>query len=248
MKEPILLSIVVPCYNEEKNIPFVLKHFAGALTGEGGIELILVDNGSGDQTGKIIEQEIAANHYGFARKVTVKKNQGYGFGILSGLRGAHGMCLSWTHADLQTDPADVLRAYQLYTELSKTYPLLLIKGSRKNRKLLERFFSFGMQLLSSLSLGVWLTEVNAQPKLFPRSLYEKMGHPPEDFSLDLYLLVLAKKAGYRIFSIPVYFKKRLHGEAKGGGGSNFKVRWNLVQRTWRYIFRLKSHMARKAGI
>ena len=245
MKEPVLLSIVVPCYNEEKNVPLVLTHFAAALTGQSGIELILVDNGSLDQTGKVIEEEIAANQYGFARKVTVEKNQGYGFGILSGLKEAEGMCLSWTHADLQTDPADVLRAYQLYAECSKTHPCLLIKGSRKNRKIPETFFSLGMQLLSSLALGVWLTEVNAQPKLFPRSLYEKMNDPPADFSLDLYLLYLAKKAGYGILSIPVYFKKRLHGEAKGGGGSNFKVRWNLVQRTWQYIFRLKSRMVRK---
>ena len=61
---------------------------------------------------------------------------------------------------------------------------------------------------------------------------------PHDFSLDLFLLYQAKKYGYGIKEIPVYFKKRLHGEAKGGG--SWQTRSLLIKRTLRYIIKFKS--------
>jgi hypothetical protein len=99
-----------------------------------------------------------------------------------------------------------------------------------------------MQILASLALGMSLSEINAQPKLFGRDLYEAMQDPPEDFSLDLYLLWLAKKEGFRILEVPVYFKDRRFGEAKGGGGSNWKTRWKLMKRSFRMIFELRSRL------
>lgn len=236
------LSIAVPCYNEEGNIPGVVSRFREALEGSTGIELLLIDNGSTDNTGARIDEEIRRQNCAFARKIHVPVNQGYGYGLLAGLKEARGSILAWTHADLQTDPADVLKAHALYREKSTVTERVFIKGHRKNRGMAEQFFSFGMQLLSSLVLGVWLEEVNAQPKLFPRAFYEEMTDPPHDFSLDLYVLYLARKKGYNIHALPVCFKKRMHGEAKGGSGSNFKTRWKLIKRTWTYIFELKAKL------
>lgn len=241
MSQPVL-SIAVPCYNEEENIPGVVRRFNEALAGHADIELLLIDNGSTDQTGTRIDEEIQRQGCTFARKIHVPVNKGYGYGIMAGLKEAHGRVLAWTHADLQTDPEDVLKAYELYQNKAAGTRPVFVKGHRRNRRFSEKFFSFGMQLVSSAVLGVWLEEVNAQPKLFPRSFYEEMKDPPHDFSLDLYVLYLAKKKGYNIGVLPVYFKKRLHGEAKGGGGSNFKTRWKLIRRTWTYIFELKAKL------
>ena len=128
----IQLSIVVPCYNEEDNIKHVVKHFKSAFETREDIELILIDNGSTDSTGQRIDEEIAAQGCSFARKVHVPVNQGYGYGLLSGLKEAHGSVLAWTHADLQTDPADVLKAFDLYREGLESSPQVLVKGHRKN--------------------------------------------------------------------------------------------------------------------
>lgn len=237
------LSIIVPCYNEEKNIPLILDQFRQAIGTRTNVELIAVDNGSRDATSRMLDQEMARPGYSFVRKAAVKDNQGYGFGILAGLREARGRVLAWTHADLQTDAADVLRAYERYQEASEGGgKKVVVKGHRRNRGGLEKWFSLGMQLLSSAALGQWLTEVNAQPKLFPREFYEQMKNPPHDFSLDLYLLCLARQKGYQVVSIPVYFKPRRYGEAKGGGGSSLAVKWKLVRRTAAYIFRLRKEM------
>lgn len=238
------LSVIVPCYNEEKNIPLILERFAAAVGKRSDTEVILVDNGSQDATGRVMVREMARPEYAFARKAVVGKNQGYGYGILSGLREAKGSVLAWTHADLQTDPLDVIKAFERYLEISRENAgRLMVKGHRRNRGMAEKLFSLGMQCLSSVALGMWFTEVNAQPKLFPRGLYERFDNPPHDFSLDLYLLWLAKANGYKIVSIPVYFNKRLYGEAKGGGGSSPAVKWKLIKRTASYIFQLRAEIS-----
>ncbi|MDG1436740.1 MAG: hypothetical protein P8P83_03015 [Rickettsiaceae bacterium] len=148
--------------------------------------------------------------------------------------------LAWTHADMQTDPADVIKALDLYNDSKDD--LLIIKGRRKNRKLVESFFTFGMQIVVFLLLKTYLNDINAQLKLFSRKFYEKyiQNKAPKDFSLDLYLLYQAKINKYKILEIPVYFKDRIHGEAKGGG--SFKTRVKLIVRTFKYIFKTRKEI------
>lgn len=154
---------------------------------------------------------------------------------------ARGDVLAWTHSDLQTNPADIFLCYDKFKEQSKVNNKVFIKGERKNRRLLEVFFTFGMQIISFLFLRVYLSDINAQPKLFSREFYNKflVNSYPKDFSLDLFALYLARVNHYEISTIPVYFKKRIHGVAKGGGGG-WKMRLNLIFRTLKYIIKLKN--------
>ena len=231
------LSIVVPCYNEEQNIPLILKRFADVM--EENVELILVNNGSTDNSSDVFDRELRKSKYSFVRLVEVKKNVGYGHGILSGLKQAKGKFLAWTHADMQTDPGDVLKGYKLIKNKSNS----VLKGKRIKRKLGETLFTFGMSVIASIVLRKMLFDVNAQPKIFPKEFYEKMLNAPDDFSLDLYWLYLAKKEGYEVLSLPVYFKDRIYGESKWA--FSFSSRLRTILRTIRYIFALKSHLTSK---
>ena len=107
MHENPQLSIVLPCYNESKGLEVLVKRFDQVGCGV-DFELILVDNGSTDNTPHVLPYLLA--RYPFARSVRVEVNQGYGHGILTGLRAARADVLAWSHADLQTDPADIFRA------------------------------------------------------------------------------------------------------------------------------------------
>lgn len=235
------LSVVIPCYNEEKNIPHIVAKLKALLRDKphDECEIVLVDNGSTDGSAKVFADQLNGIEENI-RMVKVDKNQGYGYGILYGLTQAKGDFLAWTHADLQTDPADVFKALDMYV-VAKEKPVL-VKGYRRNRKLSETFFSWCMALLSSMVLKTRLTEINAQPKLFHRQFYEAIKtDAPLDFSLDLYFLFKAKKQGV-ILDFPVFFLPRLYGEAKGGSGSSFKVRFKLIKRTFRYIFELSKKL------
>jgi glycosyltransferase involved in cell wall biosynthesis len=235
------LSLIVPCYNEEKNLVKLIARFREVIAGREGVELVLVDNGSKDGSAAVLQAELAKPENVFARVVTVTKNRGYGFGIVSGLRSAKGEYLGWTHADLQTDPNDLLVGFdKLLTEPNPERCLL--RGRRRGRNPFDAFFTFGMSVISSAALGTWLHDINAQPKLFHRSFWATLDNPPDDFSLDLYLLYRAKQAGMKAVVLPVDFAKRTAGEAKGGGTLRGKIK--LIKRTWAYIFALKNELKR----
>ena len=95
------ISLVVPCYNEEKNIELLTEAFA-RLNQRYDVELVLVDNGSTDGTGISIKRQL--EKYKFISTVRIEDNIGYGFGILTGLRQAKGDYIGWMHADMQVTP------------------------------------------------------------------------------------------------------------------------------------------------
>lgn len=233
------LSIVIPCYNEAENIPMLFEKLRNIERDD--IEFVIVNNGSVDNSAEVLKNETENLNPENYKIVNVEKNQGYGFGILSGLKECSGDILSWTHADLQTDVADLITALNLYEKFNDSS--VLIKGERKKRKLSETFFTFGMQIASFLIIKTYLTDINAQPKLFSREFYSAYikDKAPYDFSLDLYVLYMAKKHG-RIEKFPVYFTQRLHGEAKGGSGSSFSTRMKLIKRTFKFMFELKKNL------
>ncbi|MBS0208537.1 MAG: glycosyltransferase family 2 protein [Planctomycetes bacterium] len=236
------LSIVVPCYNESGNIPLILERFRAVLAGRGDVEVVLVNNGSTDRSAEALASELAKPENAFARAVHVPVNQGYGYGIVSGLRDCRGAYLAWTHADLQTDPLDVLLGFQQLGQAPDPKGTL-IRGRRRGRGVVDRFFTWGMGVVASLALQTPLHDINAQPKLFHRSFLELLPAPPDDFSLDLYALYQAAQHQRPVLELPVDFGLRKHGEAKGGGTLRGKMR--LVRRTFAYIFALRHSLRRQ---
>ena len=198
-----------------------------------------MDNGSTDNTAKRISEKIAEKNSSNIKCVSVTKNIGYGHGIMSGVNSASGEVLSWTHADLQTDPSDLLEAYKIYIAHHQ-YPHCILKGRRVGRNLFDAMFTAGMSLLSTILLRVPLSDVNAQPKMFHRNFLKKLPNPPRDFSLDLYLLYQARIHKYPILEHQVHFGKRLYGESKGGG--TLKGKLKLIQRTLKYMLKLKREL------
>ena len=102
------LSIILPCYNEELSILKLVDRCLCIISDQ--LEIIFVDNGSTDNTFKILKTLTLPSNI---KVIRVKENIGYGHGILYGLKHAKGEIISWTHADLQTDISDVFNRIQL---------------------------------------------------------------------------------------------------------------------------------------
>ena len=235
-------SVVVPCYNEEGNAPHIVGRFAAVLAGRVDVEVLFVNDGSRDATEAALKAAVAGHGDMPFGVVSYSPNGGYGHAMQQGLAAAKGDVLAWTHADMQTDPADVLAAFEVYEREAVNGPVL-VKGKRRNRKPLEAGLTFGMQVVAWWALRTYLDDINAQPKVFDRAFYEEHvagGKGPKDFSLDLYLLYMAKATGVRIVDFPVDFGARLHGESKGGG--TWKGRMKLIRRTFAYIFELRRRL------
>ncbi len=226
------LSVVLPCFNESASIPSILDRFAEAGAGV-DFELVLVDNGSTDDSAEVMGR--LAPQYPFTRVVAVATNQGYGHGVFTGLQAARAPVLAWSHADLQTDPADVFRGYTLFREVPDTDPVL-IKGHREGREFSARVVSWGMQAIATMLFRTILTEINAQPKVFSAALLQHVTQPPADFNFDVYVLVTAKRRGWRIGTFPVEFPPRRHGQ------SNWSATWrskiSTIMRSLSYMVHL----------
>lgn len=231
------LSIVIPCYNEAHNIPLLLERFERVID-DCDIEVILVDNGSLDNSAQILTTLLP--RYPFATTVRVEKNQGYGFGILTGLRAARGDFLGWTHADMQTDPFDVVKAYRLLK--SKFFETdLFIKGKRKGRSMFDQFFTLSMSTFESLYLSTPLWDINGQPTIFHQSFFATWDNPPHDFSLDLYAYYMAKEKHLKVLRFNVIFAKRRYGTASN---ATLGAKWRLTKRTIMFSRQLKKTQLR----
>lgn len=231
------LSIIIPCYNESKNIPLILDRFNKVIDNK-TIELIIVNNGSSDSSQKTLSQLLP--QYPFAKELYIEKNQGYGYGICQGLKYAQGNFLAYTHADLQTDPADVLTAFELILQQPNPYQAF-IKGNRKKRSVKDNLFTIGMSIFESLYLKTKLWDINAQPNLFHRSFFESIqSQCPNDFSLDLFFLYKAQKYKLNIIRFAVFFPPRMHGKSSWNTGLQSK--WKFIKRTIEFSVKLKKQL------
>jgi glycosyltransferase involved in cell wall biosynthesis len=232
------LSVIVPFHNEVKNVAPVLDAYQ-ALRVEYDFELIAVNDASTDGTGDALRSHEAHPQYAFLRCIDIspEEHRGYGHAIMQGVAQAEGEVIAWTHSDLQTDPADVFRAYALFQKSNDRR--VLVKGNRVQRPWGQVLFSFGMAAYASLVLRRWFFEINAQPKLFPRSFLPYLKNAPPDFSLDLFLLYQAKRYGYTIKTIDVLFKKRIYGQS--AWAFSFRSKVKTIKRTVAYIWRLRKN-------
>ena len=230
------LSLIIPCYNEAANLPLLLERCA-SLGGNHAIEVILVDNGSTDNSADVLQTLLP--RYPHCRSVRVPVNQGYGYGILSGLKAARGELLAWTHADMQTDPKDVLRGLEIFREHGNA---IYVKGQRIKRPLADVFFTIGMSIFETALLNTRLWDINAQPNMFAKAFFETWVNPPHDFSLDLYVYFTARAQGLPVYRFPVEFGERAHGVSHWN--VNWAAKMKFIRRTIDFSFELKKRLSK----
>lgn len=228
------VSIIVPCYNEEGNIQPIVQEFIDVAK-HNDIELILVDNGSADTTSEKIDQMV--EKYDFVKKSTVKKNQGYGNGILTGISASCGDVIGWIHADLQSSPKVFL---EMIPNAEKEKGDFLYKGRRVDRSMGELFFTYGMGIFETFLFKMRLWDVNSQPTLMSKSFFESWKNPPKDFSLDLFAYTLAKKRKIPVRRFRSPQQKRMTGNSSWNINGMAKLK--MIKRVIDYSLAVKKRL------
>lgn len=224
-------SLIIPCFNEGDGLSALVSACISADFPE-DFEIILVDNGSTDNTPSILPRLLDGQSQ--IRWVRIEENEGYGNGILFGLSQAKGNLLGWSHADLQTDPADFKTAVELFNNGETE---LFVKGQRFGRPLFDVFFTVCMSIFEMFLLRKLFWDINAQPNIFSRRFYMSWEAPPKDFSLDLYVYYLAKTSGLRVQRFPVFFGKRKYGSSHWN--IDWRSKFKFIRRTIDFSFELK---------
>jgi len=206
------LSIIVPCFNEEKNLPLLVNRTNQAL-GEDGIpgEIVLVNDGSRDGTGAIID--LLAKQFQNIRAIHHPVNRGIVEGWRSGLAASTGEWVLTTDADLQYAPEDIPR---LSREM-EAGGWDLVQGWRKDREdpsRIREVLSVGLSRLLQWIFSMDLQDVKSGFVVYRREVFQDiLNFRQKYFSFQSLITVAAHFKGYRIRQVPILFHRRHAGES-----------------------------------
>ena len=209
----ILYSFIIPSFNEAQNLPKLCDKLIKILKKNKYIEIIIVNNGSTDQTIKVLNKQ-KINRFKSFKILNLKKNIGYGHGVLSGLKIAKGEILTWFHADLQADPIEIFRAL-IKNQKKIISNKFILKGKRTNRSFFDNFFTFFMSEFVNFIFKTSVSDIKDKIKIFNKKILKKFKNPSNDFSLDLYFLLIAYFNNYKTIEHPIYWGKNIQVKQKG---------------------------------
>ena len=206
------LSVIVPCFNEEKNLPLLVNRINQSV-GQAAIpaEIVLVNDGSRDATGSVIDR--LAKQFENVRPVHHPVNQGIVAGWRSGLKASSGAWVLTTDADLQYAPEDIPA---LYGEM-ETGGWDLVQGWRKDREdpsKIRELLSVGLSRMLQWIFSMDLQDVKSGFVLYRREVFaDILDFRQSYFSFQSLITVAAHFKGYRIRQVPITFHRRHAGES-----------------------------------
>lgn len=194
------LTIAMPAFNEAKNIPDMVADVLRIMPPlADAFEIIVVDDGSQDETA-VVTQQLAAQHPEL-RLVQHAVNKGYGTAVLTGLSHAAKDLIFFTDADRQFDLAEIEKL------LAQIETADLVVGYRAPRRdpFMRRLNGRGWSWLVTLLFGYTARDIDCAFKLMRRTVVERL---QDDISsggatFSAEFLVRAKQAGFKIVEVPI---------------------------------------------
>ncbi len=204
-------SVVIPVYNEAENILPLLAEIETVLVSGEDYEVIVVDDGSDDDTAKKLQQ--ARTQRPVLRVLRHAQRCGQSAALVTGVRAARATLVVTLDGDGQNDPADIPRLLACYA--GQGGGPLLLAGRRLNRRDsgLTRLASRVANSVRGFFLRDETPDSACGLKLFPRELFLLL---PAFDHMHRFLPALARRQGARTLSIDVNTRPRRHGRSKYG--------------------------------
>lgn len=221
------LSLVIPAYNEEENIPTLLKRVEESLLPIGKLfEVIIIDDGSTDSTPRLLDE--AMKEKPWLRVLRMVKNAGQSAGFEAGFEAAKGQIIATIDADLQNDPEEIPRLLPLLDEQKVD----MITGWRKDRQ--DTSFR-RWQSRQANRIRNWITQETVNDSASSLKIYR--AHAIKGLKLfrgaHRYFPTLVKMRGYTVYETPVKHSARFAGTAKYGFGNRaFVGIYDLIGVRW----------------
>lgn len=212
------LSIIIPVFNEEKTINEILRRVDGIKIAKIDKEVIIVDDGSTDNSRLIIQNSKLAG----IKKVFHQGNKGKGAAIQTGIGKSTGEYIIIQDADLEYDPnyiKDLIKpvldnkAKVVYGTRLKRMPHF--SEEEKTFQFIVHYFGNRfLSLLTSVLYGQWVTDMETCYKLFPKKALEGVKLSAKRFDFEPEITAKLLKKGYKILEIPIKTKPRGYDEGK----------------------------------
>jgi dolichyl-phosphate beta-glucosyltransferase len=239
---PIHLSVIIPAYNEEKRLAKTLKEIDDYLKKQNfESEIIVVSDGSKDRTCEVVEN--LKSQIANLRLICEKINRGKGYGVKIGMLNSKGKFRLFTDADNSTPISEIEK---FWPEFEKGADVVIasrdIKGAILDppQPLFRRFVGEVFKYLRKIIVGLWeIEDTQCGFKCFKGEVAEKI-FPEckiERFAFDPEILLIAKKMGFKIKEVPIYWKNDLESKVKFKSMIKmlvdlFQIRFNLLTRKY----------------
>ncbi|MGW8315746.1 MAG: glycosyltransferase family 2 protein [Bacteroidales bacterium] len=217
-----ILSVVIPAFNEEKTLAEVLDRVLDVRLDQVGIEIILINDCSTDQTASIAESYVGKIGGHTVRMFNQQKNMGKGAAIRRGIEEASGDYIIIQDADLEYDPGEFkdLLAPILSGRADVVYGSRFM-GANPHR-ILFFWHSLGNRILTFLSNmfnNLNLTDMETCYKLFRADIIKKIELRENRFGFEPEITAkIARIPGIRIYEIGISYYGRTYREGK-------KINW-----------------------
>lgn len=207
---PPYLSLVIPAYNEQENIPTLLSRVGASLSQiNRPFEVVIVDDGSKDETPKLLAE--AMKQYPWLRVLRMARNGGQSAAFEAGFEAARGEVIATIDADLQNDPEEIPRLLPLLDEMNVD----MITGWRKDRQ--DTPFR-RWQSRQANRIRNWISQETVNDSASSLKLYR--AHAVKGLKLfngaHRFFPTLVKMRGYTCYETPVKHSPRFAGTAKYG--------------------------------
>jgi len=214
------LSIIIPVFNEEKTIATVLKRVINLKIDKVAKEIIVVDDGSIDNTVREIKKITKGRKN--LRFLEHAKNQGKGAAVKTGIKNSKGDYIIIQDADLEYNPNDISK---LIKELDNSNKLVVFgtrlkrlphfkKEERTGQFLLHYLGNRFLSLITSALYWKWITDMETCYKLFPRKAAQGIKLNAKGFEFEPEITSKLLKKGYRIKEVSITTNPRGYDEGK----------------------------------
>ncbi len=224
------LFIVIPVYNEEANIKAVIEDWYPIVekhNGNGKSRLVVIDDGSKDNTYSIIEE--CAKKYPLIKAIT-KPNEGHGATIWYGYHDAIQNGADYifqTDSDGQTLPSE----FEQFWDCKEDYEMVIGNRSKREDGFSRYLVTKVLKIVLKLCFGVTVTDANTPFRLMKADvLKENLKWMPPKFNLcNVIISVIYAKKNYRVKYMPITFRPRQGGVNSINLKKIFKIGWQAVK-------------------
>jgi dolichol-phosphate mannosyltransferase len=216
------LSIIIPAYNEERYIAEILRRVKAAKIGSISKEIIVVDDGSTDNTAQI------ASKVKGIKLVRHIKNSGKGAAIRTGLRGATGSIILIQDADLEYNPAEIARVIKPIIEgktkvvfgsrylddVQKRHNKMFLRKTHRNAYQIFYLGGRGITLFANILFNAHITDEATCYKAFRSEVIKGIPLKCRRFEFCPEITAKVAKRGYKIVEVPITYNPRSFEQGK----------------------------------
>ena len=204
------ITVFFPCYNEQDNVTKVVPRAIEVLEGlRADYEILIIDDGSSDDTGRIADQIAASRKR--VRVIHHPRNLGYGAALQSGFRAAAKELVFFTDGDAQFDLAELPPLLPLMKEYD------IVCGYRMNRQdnIVRKMNGWLWTKMTGLVFSLNLRDVDCAFKLFKRVVFDGMKMESTGALINTEILARAARRGCTITQRGVHHYPRTAGKQTG---------------------------------